>query len=41
MDRYYKDKTISEGAYGTMFKGIHNKKGTFAAIKKMKGKFYT
>ena len=41
MDRYYTLKTIGDGAYGTVFKVQHKEKGHFAAVKKMKKKFYT
>ena len=41
MHSYYTLKTIGDGAYGTVFKAQHKDKQTFAAIKKMKKKFYT
>jgi len=41
MQRYDTLKTIGDGAYGTVFKAYNRDKDTFAAIKKMKKKFYT
>jgi protein kinase len=34
-------KTIGDGAYGTVYKAQHKDKKSFAAVKKMKKKFYT
>ena len=41
MDRWFILKTIGDGAYGTVYKAQHKETDEFAAIKKMKKKFYT
>mmetsp|Transcript_14267 Transcript_14267/g.13842 ORF Transcript_14267/g.13842 Transcript_14267/m.13842 type:complete len:108 (-) Transcript_14267:12-335(-) len=41
MDRYKILKTIGDGAYGSVAKGVNKQTGESVAIKKMKKKFYS
>ena len=41
MDRYKIIKTVGDGAYGSVAKGVNKQSGETVAIKKMKKKFYS